>query len=64
MIWLFDYFNCMKIQILEKVDDDYINLYEIWIFIRVIEYNTIIDQGLFKYRINPYIERKTWFVFL
>ena len=54
----------MKIQILEKVDDDYINLYEIWIFIRVIEYNTIIDQGLFKYRINPYIERKTWFVFL
>lgn len=54
----------MKIELLEKVKDHYINLYEVWIFIRAIEYSAyevflVLD---YKYYLN--INKKTWFVFL
>lgn len=54
----------MKTKILENLDDNYINLYESGIFIKSIEYSAILLSELFWYKIVPYVDKKTFKVYL
>lgn len=48
----------------ELLNDNFINLYKQWIFIRCYEYSAIIISEITWYRVYPNVDKKTWFVYL
>jgi len=54
----------MKWFIIESLEDNYINLFEEWIFTRCFDYSAILLWEIFWYKIFSNIDKKTWFIFL
>lgn len=54
----------MKKYDLERLEDNYINLYEEWIFIKSFEYSAIILNQEFGYRLLVNCDKKKWLIYL
>ena len=48
----------------EKLDDSFVNLYEIWIFTKAFEYSACVLNELFWYKLIPSINKKTWYIYI
>lgn len=43
----------------EKLDDNFINLYEEWIFIKAVEFSAVKLSELFDYKLTLWVEKKS-----
>ena len=47
----------------EKLDDNFINLYEVWIFIKSLEFSALKLNEFFWYKLTFWIDKKSHFLY-